>query len=72
MTLTAETASEFYYWFEPSYFMKYVTDLRQFTTLLALFVYRDGCCEMWLRSLKGRCHGNRFSLLNLHNFLSPQ
>jgi len=27
----------------------------------------DDCCEIWLRSLKGRCHGNQFYGLNTQN-----
>ena len=39
----------FFHMFETNYFTKYATDLRD--------IFR---IEMWLRSLKGRCHGNRF------------
>ena len=39
----------FFHMFEANYFTKYATDLRD--------IFR---IEMWLRSLKGRCHGNRF------------
>jgi len=67
MTVTADTVSGFYYWFEPSYFKKYVTNLREIYRI-AGFKGVDVCCGMRLRSLKGRCYGNRFFLLNHHNF----
>ena len=66
------TASGFYYWFEPSYFRKYATDLRELFRIGSL-VGIDDCCKTGLRSLKGRCHGNQFCLFNPHyDFFSPQ
>jgi len=58
MALTAETASGFYYWFELNYSM-YATDLRPIFRFGSL-TGADDCCEIGLRSLKGRCHGNQF------------
>jgi len=45
MTLTAETASGFYYWFKPSYFRKYSTDLRQIFRF-GQVMGTDDRCEM--------------------------
>jgi len=59
MTLTVETTSGFYYWFENSYFRKFAPDLREIFGIASVMGV-DDCCKMWLRSLKGRCHGNRF------------
>jgi len=61
MTLTAETASGFYYLLEANYFRKYVTDLREMSRIGRLSgVGLDNCCEMGLRSLKGRRRGSQF------------
>jgi len=52
MTLTSESASGFYYWFDANYFKKYVTDLPEIFRIGSLSGV-DDCCEMGLRSLKG-------------------
>jgi len=59
MTLNDRNSSGFYYWFEPSYLKKYLTNYREIYRI-AGFKGVDVCCEMRLRSLKGRCYGNRF------------
>jgi len=67
MTLTAETASGFYYLLEANYFRKYVTDLREMSRIGRLSgVGLDNCREMGLRSLKGRRRGSQFFLFNPH------
>ena len=72
MTLTAETASGFYYWFNANiYFRKYATDLREICRIGSLSGIGD-CCEMELRSLKGRCHGNQFLFVHFTFFSSQR
>jgi len=69
MTLTAENASGFYCLFEPGYFRKYATDLRDIFTIGSLRGI-DDCCEIELQSLKGRCHGNQFLFIQSTQFFS--
>ena len=59
MTLTTESASSFYYWFEPNYFRKYATDLHPIFSIGSLRCV-DVCCEIGLRLLKRCCHSNQF------------
>ena len=68
MTLTAENAFRFYYWFEPNYFRNHATDLREIFRIGSLMGV-DDCCEIGLRSLSGPCHDNRFLFIQSTIFL---
>jgi len=57
----------FFHWFEANYFRKYATDLREIFRIDRLLGL-DNCCEIGLRSLMGRCHGNKFSFIQSTQF----
>jgi len=49
MTLTAETASGFYYWFDANYLRKYLTDLREVFRIGSLTaIDEEDCSEIGL------------------------
>ena len=53
--------------FEPYYFRKYATDLRKLLPI-GSNTGVDDCCEIGLRSLKGRCHDNQFLFIQSTQF----
>ena len=61
MTLRAKTASGLYYSFGSDLLKKYPTDLRRFFSPAGRPTGVDDSYEIGLLSLKGRCHGNKFS-----------
>jgi len=70
MTQTVETATIFYYRLKANYFRTNATDLREIFRISSVSGV-DNCCEMGLRSLKGRCHGNHFLFNPTLFFVTP-
>ena len=62
MTLRVKTASRLYYSFGSDLIKKYATDLRRFFSPAGRpSTGVDDSCKIGSLSLKGRCHGNKFS-----------